>query len=316
MKHIILSLDGGGVRGIISIDILAKILIEVPKLLDHVQLFAGTSIGGINALALASGIEVERIAKLYTQNADEIFRRNWRQRFRLPGNIVKAKYNGKALEKALVHFFQGKRLFDLEKHVLIPSVNIKAVDEESLTTIHTNYPNDGKRLNTCVEVSMRTAAAPTYFPVRNGHVDGGLSSNSPVMLAVTELVSRGVPLSDIFCLSIGAGSYDKAKAPKRKSSGILKWIRHLTPIQIACNVGVANYQAAHILPSGHFIRINMELPYEIALDDYKQIAFMRHLVKQFKVDTMIISTLKWWLTKCSSTSFASTPDTAEGTQEE
>ena len=72
--YYIMSFDGGGIRGYLSILILRKLLKENPDILDKIDLFAGTSTGGIIALGLAYGIDIDVILELYRYKGGEIFK--------------------------------------------------------------------------------------------------------------------------------------------------------------------------------------------------------------------------------------------------
>lgn len=74
----ILSLDGGGIRGVLTARLLERLEERCPGFLDHVDLIAGTSTGGIQALKLASGGEPANLVRLYQERGTEIFRsRDW-----------------------------------------------------------------------------------------------------------------------------------------------------------------------------------------------------------------------------------------------
>ena len=62
----ILSFDGGGIRGALSIELLYRITEKYPNFLDEIDLFAGTSTGSIIAALLASGYSVKEVRNLYS----------------------------------------------------------------------------------------------------------------------------------------------------------------------------------------------------------------------------------------------------------
>ena len=71
----ILSLDGGGVKGLFSAAILANLETDLGvRIIDHFDLIAGTSTGGIIAIALGLGLSPREIVNFYTLDAPKIFR--------------------------------------------------------------------------------------------------------------------------------------------------------------------------------------------------------------------------------------------------
>src|SRR5437899_10389291 len=73
----ILSVDGGGIRGLYAAVLLERLAREVPTLVDGVDLVAGTSTGGIIALGLAHGLATADLVALYRDRAKEIFDDSW-----------------------------------------------------------------------------------------------------------------------------------------------------------------------------------------------------------------------------------------------
>ena len=72
----ILTFDGGGIRGVYTAVLLRRLSQQVPGFLDRAQLLAGTSTGGILALAIAKGLTADELVKLYQDNGKQIFARS------------------------------------------------------------------------------------------------------------------------------------------------------------------------------------------------------------------------------------------------
>jgi predicted acylesterase/phospholipase RssA len=206
----ILSLDGGGVRGAFAASLLACVEEDLTKPVgEYFDLIAGTSTGGILALALAMRIPAAEIVKLYVDNGPKIFPRSiipdrLRQLFR-------GKYSPRELQKALGRVFGESILGDAKNRLLIPAFDINAGKIHIFKTAHSpRFTKDHKRL--VVDVAMATAAAPTYFPrhlLPNGVplVDGGVWANNPVGLAAVEAVTTlQADPHDVKILSIGCPS--------------------------------------------------------------------------------------------------------------
>ena len=115
----ILSLDGGGLRGLFTAAFLANWEKEQrTRVVEHFDLIAGTSTGGIIALGLGLGFSAEEIKNLYLEKAHQIFPPN------LVGNAkhwISVKYSAEGLKAALDELFQDKKLGDSKKRLLIPA---------------------------------------------------------------------------------------------------------------------------------------------------------------------------------------------------
>src|SRR5712691_6048927 len=97
----ILALDGGGIRGVYTSVLLRRLSEQVPGFLDRAQLLAGTSTGGILALALAKGMTANELVALYQDNGNQIFSRSLLREIGDLGDLIGAKYDNANLEKIL-----------------------------------------------------------------------------------------------------------------------------------------------------------------------------------------------------------------------
>lgn len=205
----ILCLDGGGIKGLFSAALLAKLEEDLNiNINDHFDLIVGTSTGGIIALGLGVGLSPRKLVEFYFKRGPKIFKN-------IPGlmgikNLVMPKYSGKKLEG----IFQEDDLFgemllgNSKKRLVIPSYNIDAGDVHLFKTAH------HKRFRTDYRIPMwkiarSTAAAPTYFPISRivdsmRLIDGGVWANNPAMVGVVEAISvLDVTIDNIHMLSIG-----------------------------------------------------------------------------------------------------------------
>lgn len=217
----ILSIDGGGLKGLVALSILEWIEKEIIKksLYDCFDLFAGTSTGGIIACGLTvcehnettkSRYTVGDLKKAYFDHANKIFPvySKIQKRIKLVESYFSAKYSEDGLQNILDFFFDQKRLSDCTKPILIPTYDV-----ERLTPIYFNsrrinqssngYINDPHANIKLIDLCRATSAAPTYLPsYRFVHVDdsdnrynancidGGVFLNNPAMAAYTEVLSN------------------------------------------------------------------------------------------------------------------------------
>ena len=183
-KKIILSIDGGGIRGIVPAQILTHIesllkeIYDDPtyKIADHFDLIAGTSTGGILACAyLLSDFgrpkyTAEEVVDIYFERGDDIFSIPLFHRIRSAGGVLDEKYPAEGLEETLQDYFGDAKLSDLLKPSLITAYDIKRRKAHFFTQHDAEDPEHNFFLR---DVARATAAAPTFFEVSkmNGRKD-------------------------------------------------------------------------------------------------------------------------------------------------
>jgi predicted acylesterase/phospholipase RssA len=218
MPFQVLCLSGGGYRGLYAAEVLAGIERETGiPLSRQFDLIAGTSIGGIVALALAAGVPAAEIARAFREDGGTIFSNRPAPQggigqFReLLKSARRARYRTEPLARVVTRLVGDKlRIGDLKQRVMVPTVNMtKGRPQVFKTPHHTNFVRD--RHLSVVDVAMATAAAPTYFPLHRigGEMfaDGGLYSNAPDLLALHEAEHfLGWQMSELRMLSIGTTS--------------------------------------------------------------------------------------------------------------
>ena len=202
---VILSLDGGGCRGYMSIRLLERVCDEAPGFLDRVDLFAGTSTGSILAAFLAGGASPGEAASYYEDYVPAIFGR--------PRNLVRrawdAKFSNRPLKDALRTYFGDATVAQLPKHFLAPALRVDG--EASSTTsaevwrlsqsreggwrpaVFSNLPAvRGARPDVELKISdalLRSSAAPTILPLYQNYGDGG-AARRPLLVASSYLALR------------------------------------------------------------------------------------------------------------------------------
>ncbi len=233
----VLSMDGGGIRGILTARIFERIDEVLPGFLERVDLFAGTSTGGLLALGLASGKTPKEMRELYQKFADRVFADSLLDNLKDVGNLVGAEYSAEPLKEVLAEYFPGKTLADLPKKVLISTFKLDnegkrpdGVRVWKMKFFH-NYPgadSDGDQL--VVDVGVRTSVAPAYFPVYQGYIDGGVSASNPAMCALAQALDKVAGrqnVRDVAMLSMGTG-YNRHYLPVQNADwGLVQWAPHL-----------------------------------------------------------------------------------------
>jgi hypothetical protein len=236
----ILSLDGGGIRGIFTLGILKKIetLLRQKEsnaelvLSDYYDLIGGTSTGAIIATGLALGWEVDKIIRLYHGLGSKIFGEGKKLKFlnreSVFRNFVRENYSSKNLENYLIKSFGEIKISDENKIKCGLVINAKRADTYSLWTV-SNHP-DGKYYEANSDLKLwelcrASSAAPKYFkpkllklrtrelmPFDVALIDGGVSlANNPAwqLFLVATIPSFGyrweAGLEKINIVSIGTG---------------------------------------------------------------------------------------------------------------
>lgn len=227
----ILSLSGGGYRGLYTAEVLKELENHLKTkdpndcIANYFNLITGTSIGGIIALALAYEIPAENISKIFDDKGEEIFTKQSRLNF---GGIFKAKYNSDVLKDILLDWFGDSVIGDLKHPVAIPSINYTT---GSPVVFKTPHHKDFKRdyRQKIVDIALATSAAPTYFKRHrignNEYIDGGLFANNPNLIGLHEADKFfESPLEYVQILSIGTLSSKKTINPNtNKKGGLTDW---------------------------------------------------------------------------------------------
>lgn len=304
----ILSLDGGGIRGVLTASILERLEADCPGFLAGIDLFAGTSTGGILALGLAAGLSPKQIRLLYERSGEKVFASNpWWVRLGVEkiDQFAKADYDNAALMEALNRQFKSKKLGDLKKKVIVVSFDL---DNEGGATglrqwkpkIFNNFEGDNDCKEKVIDVAMRTSAAPTYFPIYQGYTDGGVIANNPSMCALAQAISSGKSgagkaVEEIRLLSVGTGvnlNFVELKEKDRGNWGLVQWAPSLINLILEGSVDLVNYQCKQILGEERYRRVNPVVHKPINLDDVKQIPYMKELVQNMDEEAWD-ATVEW-----------------------
>ena len=259
----ILSLDGGGAKGVFAAAILAFLEEDLnDSVVNHFDLIVGTSTGGLIALALGAGLTPRQIVSFYHQEARNVF--PGPQWWRGVRRVLVAKYNGKGLESAVRRILGDVTLGESSIPLVIPAYNLA---ENNVYIFKTPHHETLKRdwKVPMWEVAMATSAAPTYFPAyklrRAGVrlIDGGVWASNPAMVGVTEAVSLfGRRLEDIRVLSLGTTSSARARSRQLDNAGLIRWARgpHIVDVLLAGQGAGAFAQAQHLVGDENALRID------------------------------------------------------------
>jgi patatin-like phospholipase/acyl hydrolase len=264
----ILALDGGGIRGLFAAAVLAAVEEDLKtNVVDHFDLIAGTSTGGIVALGLGLGMRPREIVDFYVRHGSRIFANPLR--LRSAHQWIRRKYGADALRAALRECLKDRLFGESTKRLVVPAFNLGADDVYIFRTPHHERLKRDFRVPAW-KVALATAAAPTFFPAfrevdRLRLIDGGVWANNPAMVAIVEAVGTlNVAIPAISVMSIG--TYDPVtKRPARlDEGGKLAWVRGATIVDVvmrAQSIGVNN-QVRFLVGEEHLLRVNPKVPQE------------------------------------------------------
>jgi patatin-like phospholipase/acyl hydrolase len=273
----ILSIDGGGICGILPAAVLAELerrFLDGRPISGHFDMIAGTSTGGIIALALGAGMTSAAIRDVYVERGGLIFPpRGWvaRQLLQLR-RLVRYGYDAKVLEEELSRIFHARVFGDTTVRLCIPSFEGRHGEPWIYKTPHhPDYRLD--RHEKMVKVGLATAAAPTFFRSleHDGYmmVDGGLWANNPIMNAVVDaLTCFDLDRGQVQVLSLGCGETQYRVTAQRAAGGVFQWRDVIRAAMRAQSLNALG-QAYLLLGKDHVMRIDApESANPIALDDY------------------------------------------------
>ncbi|WP_353280187.1 patatin-like phospholipase family protein [Wolbachia endosymbiont (group B) of Silvanus unidentatus] len=265
MIKYILSVDGGGIRGIIPAIILAEIEKRARRPIAEIfDLIAGTSTGGIVIAGLCKKdkpqYSANDLVEFYREYGPYIFKSSFFRRSILSWFNC-AQYPHKNIEFVLDKYFGDDILKNTLSNVLITSYDI-----------HNNRPfffkswREDRNFIKLKDALRATTAAPTYFAPKYLKinqkemvlVDGGVFANNPAACAYAS-GKRLFPNDDIVLLSIGTGRTDRSiEYANSKRFGKIGWIKPLLNVMFASSLDAVNYQLNQVI-ADKYIRIQSQL---------------------------------------------------------
>jgi len=241
----ILSIDGGGIRGIIPATVVAELERRTGRpIAELFDLIAGTSTGGMLAVALTVPGEggalrwrAEELIDLYVEKGPAIFSRTFARRIVSGLGLLDERYDDTALEAALDRYVGDARLSELATDVLLTAYDTEA-RRPFLFASHVVAEGEPAWDHRARDAARATAAAPTYFePLvlsargeRVCLVDGGVFANNPALSAYAE-ARRIAPGRPVRIVSLGTGALNRPlRCDALRGWGVLEWVRPLIAV--------------------------------------------------------------------------------------
>ena len=303
----ILSIDGGGIRGIIPSLVLDYLEVQAGKpVADLFDLCVGTSSGGITTLGLAQQDETGRpkypahdLAAFFENSGAKIFEKTVWRNIRSAGGVIDELYSAKPLEGALRKYYGRTRLGDTLGSTMVTTYDIEARRTLFLKSWHPDH-----EAVLCRDAARATSAAPTYFEpalIRvqgqaRALVDGGVFVNSPVVSAYAEALKL-YPGEPLLVVSLGTGElvrpipYESAK-----DWGQAGWVMPLLDCMFDGATKAANHQMRMFLGDMYFrlqvsldeANDDMDDASSTNIDNLKRIADRLILENQKALDRLLL----------------------------
>jgi uncharacterized protein len=281
----VLSIDGGGIRGLLPATLVAEIEARAGKPAHELfDLMVGTSIGGITVLGLTAPdhrdppkprYSAREIVNIFAEAAPRIFSTSVPRRLLTGDSVLHEKYPNEVLEEVLEELFG-----DTPLAAALTLVMVTAYDTEQRRPLmfKSEKAKREPEWNFPVRIVARAAlAAPTFFePVRletaTGErrtcIDGAVYANNPAMCAYAEALKRS-PVKDLFMVSIGTGAPTRPLPYEEvREWGLVHWARPLIDLTFDGINHAVDHQLEHLLRPHAYHRLQAYIGHKhIRLDD-------------------------------------------------
>ncbi|MDR0794330.1 MAG: patatin-like phospholipase family protein [Chitinophagaceae bacterium] len=316
-KFCILSIDGGGLRGVVPLTVLQQVeIISGKKIKDLFQLVAGTSTGGLltSAINIKDPADnskplynVDDILEVYKERGKEIFPQRdsvTDKLFSYTHDLLEPKYGTAGIEKVLNDLLKDHRINDCFNDIMVFSYDLN--NNVPLIFKSRASKEDNAKNALLYDIARATSAGPTYLPSykfsypnndelpERNCIDGGVYINNPTMGAFAEYLKYvnyyspeiknqdDIAYDEIFVLSLGTGSFASKIKDSDSSKGKLFWASHISDIMMKGVSRVTDYEMEEMLDKDtNYLRLNIDIDYEEYADmDNSSVDATNYLIKQ------------------------------------
>ena len=270
----ILSLDGGGLKGLFTAAYLAEWEAHTGRrVVDAMDLIAGTSAGGIIALGLGAGYHAHELVGFFRERGRTIFPKERIEAVGLCRQALGKRYTAEPLESALDEYFGDRLLGDSRVRLIIPAYHAESGIHLFKTAHHPRLRVDWRKRMSVI--ARATGAAPTFLPPLELDpglrlIDGGVWADNPVQIAVTEALGYlGQPQECVAALRIGTTTeaVRKGRYPKRLRPIGHKAVSLFTEIMMRGQSQAASGGVRQLLGPDRFVEVDpMVAPGDYRLD--------------------------------------------------
>jgi patatin-like phospholipase/acyl hydrolase len=258
----VLSIDGGGIRGVIPARVLRTIEERMQRPVSELfDLVAGTSTGGILALGLTlpkpgsatPAWDAAALEQLYVEHGATIFASSLLRRIETVGGLFEERYDIDEIERVMRHYFGDAMLSTALTEVVVPSYDLTAPAPFFFKRSYARDQTHTWDIETW-KAARATSAAPTYFDPMNlpafenegehALVDGGVFANNPTACAYAEALNLYGRASEIAILSLGTGDGPPhmVRYPEARGWGVIHWARPIIDVVFDGVAKTVDYQ--------------------------------------------------------------------------
>lgn len=289
-KFNILSIDGGGLRGIIPVMILQELEKRTGKhIYEMFDLIAGTSTGGLLACGLTAPNElgepnpnqngkafysIQDLEDIYINDGKRIFpeRKGLGKVLNTISSLFGPSFSDKGISDVLYGLLANDNMLSCIKPIFVTSWDINNNEAVIFKSRYAKTPGCNADL---YDICRATSAAPTYLPAYSMKynnkdrilIDGGIYMCNPTIGAIVEILKwhsdpyyNRVDLQqeDICVLSLGTGEYTE-NVSQDKNGGILSWAKPITEVMMQAQSQTVDYQANELIEDGQYLRLNLKI---------------------------------------------------------
>lgn len=295
-KFRILSIDGGGLRGVIPVTVLKKIEeITGKRIADCFDLIAGTSTGGLitSAITLRNPAKanepmytLEEIMQVYINRGKEIFpeRNAIENSIHKVKDILAPKFGTEGIDRVFRDILKDYKMSDTLSNILVSSYDLtnNCPLFFKSRSARTNFAQDALLYDICRATSAGPTYLPSYqfyYPAENEKpnrncIDGGVFVNNPSLAALSEFskyfkyylpdsTEDDIDYKNVFVLSLGTGSYvEQISEADAEHKGELFWANHISDVMMRGVNRTTDYAMKEMMEPGNYLRLNVAIDTE------------------------------------------------------